>query len=70
MPETYSRLVRLREVMHLTGLSRSTIYAYMKAGKFPAKVLITERLVGWPEDVIQDWISGRLNNSSDLEVKS
>ena len=60
--QSFRRLLRLREVMRLTGLSRSSIYAYMKKGKFPAKVLITERLVGWPEDVIQDWIEERLKS--------
>jgi prophage regulatory protein len=55
-----TKLIRLKRVMELTGLSRSTIYAYIKAGKFPSQVVLTERCVGWPEDAIQNCILQRI----------
>lgn len=32
------RLIRLKEVMHQTGLARATVYKYMKEEKFPLSV--------------------------------
>ena len=32
------RLIKLKEVLHITGLSRSTVYRFMSAGGFPMKV--------------------------------
>lgn len=54
------RLIRLREVMRMTGLARSTIYKIMKEGVFPPSVPLGIRAVGWVESEIQDWIDARL----------
>ena len=54
------RLIRLKEVMRLTGLARSTIYKFMKDGIFPLSVPLGERAVGWVHSEIQDWIYARL----------
>lgn len=35
---TFMRIIRLKEVMDLTGLSRSTIYKYIAEGQFPVPV--------------------------------
>ncbi|CAG9269352.1 helix-turn-helix transcriptional regulator [Paraburkholderia caribensis] len=40
-------ILRRREVESLTGLSRSTIYARIKAGTFPPPVALGPRSVGW-----------------------
>ncbi|MBN3758571.1 AlpA family transcriptional regulator [Paraburkholderia sp. Tr-20389] len=40
-------LLRRPEVEELTGLSRSTIYARISKGTFPAPVAIGPRSVGW-----------------------
>jgi len=32
------RIIRLRDVMQLTGLARSTIYKYVEAGTFPQPI--------------------------------
>lgn len=34
------RLLRLRDVMHLTGLGRSTIYRKIKEATFPVRELL------------------------------
>jgi prophage regulatory protein len=59
----HPRLLRLKEVMKRTGLSRSTIYGLVKEGKFPKQITITERCVGWVEDEIHDFILKRLEAS-------
>ena len=44
-------IIRLREVMRRTGLSRSTIYRRVSNGEFPNKVDLGGTTVGWLEDV-------------------
>ena len=53
------RMLRRREVELLTGLSRSTLYAWISDGSFPKPVKLGKRAVGWPEDVIYDWLHNR-----------
>lgn len=52
--------LRLELVKSRTGLSRSTIYAYVREGRFPAPVGISTRCVGWIESEIDDWIAARI----------
>ena len=55
------RLLKLKEVMHLTALSRSTIYKYMKEGKFPLSVSLGERSVAWFGEEVNDWILEKID---------
>lgn len=50
------RIIRLKEVIDSTGLSRSTIYKYISEGSFPKSLDLGGRSVGWLESEIQDWI--------------
>lgn len=52
--EAHGRLLRLSEVRHETGLGRSTIYRFMKAGQFPVAVSLGGS-VAWWESEIADW---------------
>lgn len=56
----YPNIIRLKEVIKRTGLSRSTIYALMSKDQFPRQIQITERCIGWSEDIIHDWILQKL----------
>lgn len=54
------KILRLREVKEMTGLSRSTIYLEISKGKFPRQVKLTgARSVGWHESAIIQWIESR-----------
>ena len=54
------RIVRLKDVQRMTGLSRSTIYAQIAKGNFPKQVRLTEaRSVGWHESAVIQWIESR-----------
>lgn len=53
-------LLRLDQVRGRTGLSRSTIYAYIQDNRFPAPVQISERCVAWIESEIDGWITERI----------
>ena len=54
------RFLRLKEVIHITGLSRSTIYAEISKGDFPKQIQLTgSRSVGWLESEITLWVESR-----------
>ncbi|HCH5614367.1 TPA: AlpA family transcriptional regulator [Vibrio parahaemolyticus] len=55
-----TRLIRLKEVMHLTGLGRATVYRYMKDGIFPCSVSLGGGAIAWNEVEIQAWILERI----------
>ena len=54
-----TRILREREVKHMTGLSRVTRWRLERRGEFPKKVKLTERCVGWPEAEIIEWLKAR-----------
>lgn len=54
------RLIRLKEVMELTGLARATIYKYMKKEKFPKSVSLGDRAVGWVLEEVESWVLERI----------
>ena len=58
--EARSALIRLEAVKARTGLSRSTLYAYMRDHRFPQPVAISERCVAWIESEIDAWIEERI----------
>lgn len=53
------RFLRLREVLHRTGLGRSTVYRWMDEGRFPKSVRLGGRSVAWIEHEIDDWLMSR-----------
>ena len=48
--------MRRKDVEEMTGLSRSTIYRQVSAGKFPAPVKTAARAVTWKREDIEKWI--------------
>lgn len=53
------RLLRVTEVIQITGLHRSAIYAAIDAGTFPKPRKIASQSVRWRTDEIQDWIKAQ-----------
>lgn len=47
--------LRLRVVMRLTGLGRSTIYRLMAEEAFPQPVRLTRRLIAWRRADLDEW---------------
>lgn len=58
-----TRIIRLPEVIRLTGLKRSSIYAAVQAGTFPPQIPLGERAVGWDESEVEDWIGQRISEA-------
>lgn len=54
------RIMRLKEVMSVTGFKRSSVYKYIAIGTFPKPVPLSERAVGWVSTEIEDWVKARI----------
>ena len=57
------RLIRMKEVMHLTGLSRPSVYRLMKDGLFPNSIELGERSVAWVDEEVQDWVDQEIHTA-------
>lgn len=53
------KILRMKQVIEVTGLSRSTIYNFIKAGTFPPPRKLGLRAVGWPASAIFEWVATR-----------
>ena len=50
------KILRIKEVIALTGLSRSSIYLKIAQGTFPVSIRLSKRAVGWRETDLHAWI--------------
>jgi prophage regulatory protein len=56
MPEP-DRIIRLKTVLHRSGLSRSTVYRKMDEGTFPLRLKVGINGIGWKESELNRWIA-------------
>lgn len=49
-------IVRLPEVMRLTGLSKTTIHRRYRAGTFPRPLRLGPQSIGWRRGEIVEWL--------------
>ena len=61
MNKTSTAFLKLPQVMSVTGLSKSTIYARIAEGAFPKQIPLGPRLVVWVESDIQNWIAEQVS---------
>lgn len=54
-----SKILKLPDVMGITGLSRSSIYSFVRQGSFPSPVPLGSRAVGWIAAEIEHWLNER-----------
>lgn len=54
-----NRMVRSKEVVSLTGLSKTTLWRLEKEGMFPSRRQLSPGSVGWSLDEIEEWIKER-----------
>ena len=52
-----NKILRIKTVCDITGLSKSTVYAKMLNGEFPRPIKLGRRAVGWKSDELQAWVS-------------
>ncbi|MBE5252035.1 helix-turn-helix transcriptional regulator [Mixta mediterraneensis] len=59
-PALNDRFLRLPEVIHITGLSRSTIYDLISRSTFPAQITLGGKNVAWLASEISVWMNERI----------
>ncbi len=63
------RILRLKQVLEITGLSRSTVYDLLNPksprhdASFPRSIQLTQSSVGWIASEINAWIESRIEQS-------
>ncbi len=53
--------LRLPQVINTTGLPRSSLYAKIAEGEFPAPIKLGQRSVGWSAAEVEAWIDSRIS---------
>jgi prophage regulatory protein len=57
--ETPRLILRPRDAAHFLGLSRPTLWRYVKAGHLPAPRRLGPNAVGWPQEELERWVASR-----------
>ena len=60
---SFLQILRLPQVCKVTGLGRSMIYQLEAQRKFPHRVRIGLRAVGWVESEVQAWLANRIESN-------
>ncbi|HAH8770449.1 TPA: AlpA family transcriptional regulator, partial [Escherichia coli] len=60
VPAQQERFIRLPEVMHLCGLSRSTIYDLISRDAFPQQISLGGKNVAWVQSEVSAWMAARI----------
>lgn len=55
-----AQLIRLEDVLKLSGLGRSSMYAYIRAGTFPKPVKLGLRASAWVKSEVLAWVQLRI----------
>ena len=56
------RLLRLPQVEAITGFKKSTLYHWIKEGKFCRPIQIG-RMSAWPESAVHQWVQDRIQEA-------
>ena len=59
MERSEVEILRIREVVRRTALSRTTIWRQVRMGQFPSPLQLTENSIGWPSSEIEQWLADR-----------
>ena len=57
---SFDPILRLPQVLEMTGISESTIRRLESCGDFPPRLKLSARLIGWQKSTIEAWLAGRL----------
>lgn len=53
---THDKLLRRRDVIALTGLSRTTLWVMEREGRFPRRRKVGPAAVAWSEREVMEWM--------------
>ena len=56
------RFLRLAEVLEMTGMGKTFIYARMEDGTFPKQIQLGSRSVVWNEEEVINWMEDQISS--------
>lgn len=63
------KLIRIKEVIEISGPKRSTLYDYVKQGIFPSQIKLGRRCSAWVESEVLEVNFARIAEKSEQEIK-
>lgn len=63
--QTQDRILRIKTVLQVTGLTRSTLYRKVQRGEFPKQIKLSERCAGWRQSAVDAWMRNPMFYSVD-----
>ena len=60
MDSKYTAMLRLPEVSHRTGISKSQIHRMVEDGDFPEPVRLSKRAVAFVAAEVESWLQARI----------
>jgi len=57
------KVLRAKDVVEMTGLSRSSIYQKVTCDQFPKQIKLGARAAGWIRDEVVDWLDHQIKIS-------
>jgi len=70
IPKEPRRFIRLKELTHIVGYSRSTIYSHIRTGQFPKPYPLGSRSIAWFSDEIEAWMESRIEARQALDERT
>jgi len=64
--EPIQRIIRIAELTQILGVSSCTLWRWRKQNYFPEPMSLGPKLVGWPSQIVSDWINS--NNGVSTHV--
>lgn len=61
-------LLTAEQVASRLGVSRVTLYNWLKLGRFPKPVKLNVRCVRWPEEVVEDFLRAHGQENADATM--
>lgn len=62
-PAPEIRFIRLKEVLAICGMSRTSVYEAIKERKFPAPIRLYGRSTAWIKSEVQQWAQNCIRKS-------
>lgn len=50
------QIIRMEQMIKMTGLSKSTIWRLEKSGNLPTRIQLSKRSVGWELEAIENFL--------------
>ena len=56
-----TRLLRMPEVVRITGLRPSTIYKLIRSAEFPRSIKLTKKTTAWDSRLVESWVKEKVS---------